>query len=115
MDLKGRTLCEIDEYGVETAYEYDANGEVSKKTLRHADTEEELIIETTATDLSLQQKTPFNVLTDGFDDPLGMLTERTFKGEERDGIKRADRAIRLRRSRQKDSERRKQRRRQKTC
>ncbi|MGN0782063.1 MAG: substrate-binding domain-containing protein, partial [Christensenellales bacterium] len=80
VDLKGRTLCEIDEYGVETAYEYDANGEVSKKTLRHADTEEELIIETTATDLSLQQKTPFNVLTDGFNDPLGMLTERTFKG-----------------------------------
>lgn len=80
VDLKGRTLCEIDEYGVETAYEYDANGEVSKKTLRHADTEEELILETTATDLSLQQKTPFNVLTDDFDDPLGMLTGTTLKG-----------------------------------
>ncbi|MFR3347712.1 MAG: hypothetical protein ACLTSK_07165, partial [Christensenellales bacterium] len=39
-DLKGRKLCEIDEYGVVVSYAYDAFGMLSKKTISHPDTNE---------------------------------------------------------------------------
>ena len=39
-DLKGKKLCEIDEYGVVVSYAYDAFGMLSKKTISHPDTNE---------------------------------------------------------------------------
>ena len=80
IDLKGRVLCETDEYGARTLYGYDAYGELCKKTLRHPDTDEQIVFETTATDVKTEQKTPFNVVTDTFDSPLGMLKSTAVNG-----------------------------------
>lgn len=51
-----------------------------QKTLRHPDTDEQIVFETTATDVKTEQKTPFNVVTDTFDSPLGMLKSTAVNG-----------------------------------
>ncbi len=74
-DMLGRTLREVDEYGVTVTYEYDSNGQVCKKTVSHKDTSEKIVYEAShsSTDSTEQSKVGYSNTVYG--QPLGNVTK----------------------------------------
>lgn len=79
-DLTGRTLREIDEYGVTVTYEYDAYGSVSKKTVSHSDTTETLVFTAAHSSTETVSTSATSYERNVYSDPMGYLGAREFGG-----------------------------------
>ena len=81
VDLKGKVLNEIDEYGVETIYSYDGSGFQNKKTIQNIDKTEKLEFDlsngdfyTIGTDYKSRVRT-------NYDNPIGNVTSLEYNGK----------------------------------
>ncbi len=81
LDYKGKLIKEKDEYEVETVYEYDTYGNVTKKILQHPDTSEKLVFEQT---LGFNEKTEtgsVDYTKIKYDDFFGNVESMNYRGK----------------------------------
>ena len=81
-DFFGRTLQEVDEYGLTTTYEYDANGAMCKKTVGRKEISEKLVYEVTRTQTYTEEKTPLNYHKVLYSVPLGYVAATEYCGND---------------------------------
>ena len=79
-DFCGRTLREVDEYGVVTTYSYDAAGDLRKKSVSHPETEETLAYEVTNGSDSIVEKTSVSYQKTDYDGFWGDPVSTAYRG-----------------------------------
>lgn len=85
-DLKGKKLCEIDEYGVVVSYAYDAFGMLSKKTISHPDTNETIEYSAVHDEVSSVETTATSKNGVNYDTGMDRTEKTTYGGKnETDG------------------------------
>lgn len=81
-DLKGKTVKEVDEYDIETIYDYDSYGNFSKKTIQYKyDTSEKIIITSATSSVYNGLEDYKSDIRTYYNDPLGYLTHSIYKGK----------------------------------
>lgn len=81
VDYKGKILKEVDEYGVTTAYEYDGNGNQTKKTISHQDTTEKLVFEASTSSETRTESSETSYTRTTFDGLFGTAANVSYRGK----------------------------------
>ena len=81
VNYKGKVTKEVDEYGVETIYEYDGDGNPNKKIIRHPDLKEQLVYTMTTTDVKTTEITPVSHTETCYDGLFGNVAQVNYRGK----------------------------------
>ena len=82
VDYKGKVTKEVDEYGVETVYEYDDYGNPNKKIIQHPEADEKLIYTMTTEKDKITESTAVSHTETCYDAFFGNVSQVNYRGKD---------------------------------